>query len=71
MQPSMVHVPGRDDDVFGEVPLAPSAMTGLSESQLAGAMAGLLSALEAQSQKPDGVPALSDRLQAMIAWSRR
>ncbi len=35
-----IQIPSRDDDVFGEVPLAPSGLTGVSESQLARAMAG-------------------------------
>jgi hypothetical protein len=37
-----IKVSSRDDDVFGEVPLAPSGLTGVSESQLASAMAGRL-----------------------------
>lgn len=70
MHPPTVRVPGRDDDVFGEVPLAPSALTGLSELQLARAMAGTIAGSSSpQTWAPP--PLRSDRLESMAAWARR
>jgi hypothetical protein len=68
-----VRVPGRDDDVFGEVPLAPSALTGLSELQLARAMAASFPMSPESASLQTWAPAAlrSDRLKTMAAWARR
>ena len=38
VRPVSIQIATRDDDVFGDVALAPAALTGLSEAQLARAM---------------------------------
>ena len=72
MRAFTVRAPGRDDDVLGEFPLAPSALTGLSESQLARAVAGSLPQSDPLRIPAYGVfSARSDRLESVAAWARR
>jgi hypothetical protein len=59
-----------EDDIFGEVPLAPSALTGVSEAELARAM--LIGATRPHAQEPrTRLEPLSAPLAAVAALIRR
>jgi hypothetical protein len=71
LRAASIQVLGSDEEVFGEVPLAPYGLTGVSEAQLARTVARAPSTARRPRRDPSSRLPLTSRLSGLAALMRR